>query len=307
MEAVGVVGWGVFALFILSMLALDMGAFHKDEKSDTLTYNLWLSLLWISFALIFNAGVWYFLGFEPAKTFLAGYLLEKTLGVDNLFVFVLIFKHFNIQKRWQHRILQWGILSALVMRAIFIGAGIAIVTKFHFVLYFFGAFLIFAAIKMLRSHNQEDKEPSDRWVHLIGRVVPLTKKSNNGDFFLKENGKWFATPAFQALVAVEISDLIFALDSVPAILAISTDTFIVYTSNIFAILGLRSLYFTLAGLVDIIRYLHYGLAIAIGFIGVKILIADFYHIPVEISLLCIAICLGGSVFASWLAHRRHST
>ena len=296
--------WVAFNLFVVAMLALDLGVFHRKAHEISFKEAIGWSCFWITLALIFNAGIYYFRGEEAGTAFLAGYLIEKSLSVDNIFVFLMIFSYFKIPSIFQHKILFWGIIGALVMRAIFIFAGISLIKNFHWVIYLFGAFLIFTAIKMVRDHGQEIDLAKNRFLQAFRRIVPTLSVCDSGKFFVKQDGRTFATPLFAALVVVEISDVIFAVDSIPAILAISDDPFIVFTSNVFAILGLRSLYFAVAGFAQMFAYLHYGLAAILAFVGTKMLISDFYKVPIAAALGIVLLFLVISIVWSIVAERK---
>jgi tellurite resistance protein TerC len=290
--------WAGFLLFVLLMLALDLGVFHRKSHEVKIREALIWSGVWISLALIFNVGVYFLMGKEKAIGFLTGYVIEKSLSVDNLFVFIMVFSYFNVDTRYQHKVLFWGILGALVMRAIFIFAGVALIQQFHWIIYVFGAFLIFTGIKMLVQKDEKIEPEKNPLVRLFKRFFPVTDSMHGDRFFVKINAKTVATPLFIVLLIIEFTDLIFAVDSIPAILAISTDTFIIFTSNVFAILGLRALYFALAGIAILFYYLKYGLSAILVFVGVKMVIAGFFKIPVMYSLLVIVSILILSVLAS---------
>lgn len=290
--------WTCFLGFVLVMLALDLGVFHRKSHEVKIKEALIWSAVWISLALLFNYGIYVFLGKEKAIEFLTGYIIEKSLSIDNLFVFIMLFTYFNVEAKYQHKILFWGILGALVMRALFIFAGVALISKFHWIIYVFGAVLIYTGFKML-FHKDEKIEPDKNpLVRLFKRFFPVTEEAHGGKFFVKLNGRTFATPLFIVLLIVEFTDLIFAVDSIPAILAITNDTFIIFTSNVFAILGLRALYFALSGITKYFHYLKYGLSAILVFVGVKMLIVDFYKIPIVSSLLVISSILLISVLLS---------
>lgn len=292
--------WIGFLFFVFLMLALDLGVFHRKSHEVKIKEALIWSAVWISIALIFNYGIYVFMGEVKAMEFLTGYVIEKSLSVDNLFVFIMIFSYFNVEPKYQHRILFWGILGALIMRAIFIFAGVALINKFHWIIYIFGAFLIFTGIKML-FHKEEKLEPEKNpLVRLFKKFMPVTASSHGQKFFVKLDGKTFATPLFIVLLMIEFTDLIFAVDSIPAILAITNDTFIIFTSNVFAILGLRALYFALAGITQYFHYLKYGLSAVLVFVGVKMTIVDIYKVPIIYSLLTILAIIIISVIASLL-------
>lgn len=290
--------WAGFIAFVILLLAIDLGIFHRKSHEVKIKEALIWSAVWISLALIFNYGVYVFLGKEKALEFLTGYLIEKSLSVDNLFVFIMLFTFFNVQPKYQHKVLFWGILGALIMRAIFIFAGVALVSKFHWIIYIFGAFLVFTGIKMLFHKDEEIDPDKNPLVRLFKKFFPVSERMHEGNFFVKINSKTIATPLFVVLLVVEFTDLIFAVDSIPAILAISNDTFIIFTSNVFAILGLRALYFALAGITKYFHYLKYGLSAILVFVGVKMVIVGFYKIPIVYSLLTILGILIISVLAS---------
>lgn len=295
-----ILSWVIFNIFVLAILALDLGFFHRKPHEITFKEATGWSIFWICLALTFNAGLYFFRGSEVGLAFLTGYLIEKSLSVDNIFVFLTIFSYFHIPLRYQHKVLFWGILGALVMRALFIFAGIALIHRFHWIIYVFGVFLIFTAIKMVINHGQEINPDKNPVLKLFKRFIPIQSTSESGKFFVRENGKWAATPLFVTLIVVEITDLIFAVDSIPAILAITDDSFIVYTSNVFAILGLRSLYFALAGAIQKFIYLHYGLAAILAFVGTKMLLADVFTIPIVWALIVVVVLLTLSIVASLL-------
>lgn len=290
--------WIGFLVFVMLMLILDLGVFHRNSHEVKVKEALIWSGVWISLALLFNYGLYLYMGKEKALEFLAGYLIEKSLSVDNLFVFIMLFSYFNVSPKYQHKVLFWGIIGALVLRAIFIFAGVALISKFHWIIYLFGVFLLFTGAKMLFHDDKEVEPDKNPLVRLFKRFFPVTDSMSGGRFFVKINAKRFATPLFIVLLIVEFTDLIFAVDSIPAILAVSNDTFIIFTSNVFAILGLRSLYFALAGITKYFHYLKYGLSVILIFIGVKMLIVDLYKIPIVYSLLTIVGILAVSVLLS---------
>ncbi|HRK60956.1 MAG TPA: TerC family protein [Candidatus Omnitrophota bacterium] len=292
--------WVLFHLFVFGMLALDLGVFHRKAHAIHFKEALAWSGVWILLALLFNGIIHFWRGEQAALEFFTGYVIEKSLSVDNIFVFLVIFTYFKIPAQYQHRVLFWGIIGALIMRAIFIAAGITLLEKFHWLIYVFGAFLILTGIKMAVSHGQEIELEKNFVLRFFKKIMPLTEKFDGQKFFTLENGKRFATPLFTALVIVEFTDVIFAVDSIPAILAITKEPFIVYTSNIFAILGLRSLYFALAGILQYFRFLHYGLSVVLVFVGIKMLISEFYKVPILASLGVIAVVILISIIASIL-------
>jgi tellurite resistance protein TerC len=296
--------WIGFNLFVLAMLAVDLLVLHKDAHEVSLKEAAGWSIVWITLALLFGAGVYWRMGSESGLQYLTGYLIEKALSVDNIFVFVLIFSFFQVPPRYQHRVLFWGILGALVMRGAMIGAGALLIQQFHWIIYVFGAFLVFTGIRMA-GHSEIAIEPeANPVIRLVRRMLPVTNIYHGQSFFVRElirgRLRWVATPLFVVLVLVETTDLIFAVDSIPAIFAITQDAFIVYTSNIFAILGLRALYFLLAGVIHKFHYLKLGLSVVLVFVGVKMLIVDFYQLPIGISLGVVALVLAASVGASLL-------
>lgn len=279
--------WTGFIVFVFIMLALDLGVFHRKSHEVKIREALIWSAVWISLALIFNYGIFIFMGREKAIEFLTGYVIEKSLSIDNLFVFIMVFTYFNVDTKYQHKILFWGILGALIMRAIFIFAGVALISMFHWIIYVFGGFLIFTGIKML-FHKDEKLDPNKNpLVIIFKKFFPVTEEMHGSKFFVKINARTVATPLFIVLLVIEFTDLIFAVDSIPAILAISNDTFIIFTSNVFAILGLRALYFALAGITKYFYYLKYGLSAILVFVGIKMIMAEFYKIPIVYSLLSI--------------------
>ena len=299
-----VVVWIGFNLFVLAMLALDLGIFHRKAHAVTVREALVWSAVWVALALLFNMGVYFWRGPKPALDFLTGYLIEKSLSVDNIFVFLLIFSTFRVPPQYQHTVLFWGIVGALLMRALFIAIGVTLIQTFHWVVYIFGAFLLLTGIRMAIQQEERDIDVERHVVlRLLRRFLPITERYEGGKFFVRRGGRTFATPLFVVLLVVETTDVIFAVDSIPAILAITVDPFIVYTSNVFAILGLRALYFALAGLAHRFHYLHYGLAAILVFVGIKMLLVDVYKIPIGIALSVVAGILLLSVLASLVRRR----
>ncbi|MGQ0794045.1 MAG: TerC family protein [Deltaproteobacteria bacterium] len=290
--------WVGFNLFVVAMLVLDLGVFNRKSHTIEVKEALVWSGVWVGLALIFNVIVYFWKGPELALQFLAGYLIEESLSVDNLFVFLLIFSYFRVPPIYQHKVLFWGIIGAIVMRAIFIFAGISLIERFHWIIYLFGAFLIFSGIKLALEKDKVLQPEKNPLLKLFRRLMPVTDDYVDGKFLIKQGGKYVATPLLVVLVVVETTDVMFALDSIPAILAITTDPFIVYTSNIFAIMGLRSIYFALAGIMKLFHYLHYGLSFILVFVGIKMILASYVKIPVEIALGVIAGTLAISVIAS---------
>lgn len=296
--------WVGFNAFVLLMLALDLGVFNRKPHLISIKEAMIWSGVWITLAMGFNMLIYYWQGEVKALEFLTGYVIEKSLSVDNIFVFVLIFSYFKTPAIHQHKILFWGILGALIMRAVFIFAGVAILEKFHWTIYIFGAILMYTGVKMFRQKDKIIDPKKNAVVKFFMRLMPTsTDEMHNGRFFVKQNGKRYATPLFLVLIVVEATDLIFAVDSIPAILAITHDEFIVYTSNVFAILGLRALYFALARMIDKFRYLSRGLSLILIFTGVKMLVADFYKLPILIALLVIVVILAISTMASLVTRK----
>jgi tellurite resistance protein TerC len=299
-----VVFWILFNVFVLVMLALDLGIFHRKAHEVSLKEAIIWTFIWIFLALVFNVLIFYWRGRQQALEFFTGYLVEKALSIDNIFVFIMIFTYFQIPSKYQHKVLFWGILGALIMRVIFIFAGVAIIEKFHFTIYFFGALLIYTGYNMFYHNNKKIDPDKNPVIRFFKKFMPVMLDSQKDIFFVKLNGKRYATPLFLVLILIETTDLIFAVDSIPAILAITQDQFIVYTSNVFAILGLRSLYFALAGVVHRFWLLSYGLAVVLVFVGIKMLLVDLYKIPIEWSLIFIALIITGSIFLSFKIKRK---
>ncbi|MEJ7620928.1 MAG: TerC family protein [Aquificaceae bacterium] len=298
--------WLIFGAVVFTALFLDLFVFHRNPHKISLKEALLLSAFWIALGLAFGVFVYFDRGYDRAVEYFTGYLLEKALSLDNIFVFILIFSYFKIPEEYRHKVLFWGVLGAIVFRAIFIFAGLELIKHFHWVVYIFGVILIVSAIKLLTTEEKEFHPEQTLVYRIAKRLIPLKPHNGDGRFFIKEGGRLYATPMFLALVFVESSDIMFAIDSVPAILAISKDPFVVYTSNIFAILGLRSLYFAAAGILPLFHYLHYGLSFILGFIGVKMLLSEFYKIPVEVSLLLIGSAIFLSVVASLVVKKKES-
>lgn len=292
--------WVGFNVFVLAMLALDLGVFHRSAHAVSAKEAAAWSVVWVSLALIFNGGVYHFYGPQAGLEFLTGYLIEKALSVDNIFVFLLVFSYFRVPAEYQHRILFWGVLGALVMRAGMIAAGAFLIARFHWILYLFGAFLVITAIRMATQDEHAIEPEANPVIRLVRRLMPVTNVYHGQDFFIRENSRLAATPLFIVLVFIELTDLVFAVDSIPAIFAVTQDPFLVYTSNVFAILGLRSLYFLLADVVGKFHFLKLGLAAVLGFVGLKMLAVDVFKVPIGISLGIIALLLGTSVVASWM-------
>lgn len=290
--------WILFTLFILVMLAIDLGIFNRKSHEVSVKEALAWSGVWVALALAFNVGVYFWQGKEVAVQFLTGYVVEKSLSIDNIFVFLQVFAYFSVPAKYQHKILFWGVLGAIVMRAIFILVGVVLISKFHWIIYIFGAFLVITGIKMALSKNKEIHPEKNPLLKLLKRFIPLTSDYEGGHFFVKRNGMVLATPLVLVLIVIETTDVIFAVDSIPAILAITTDPFIVYSSNLFAIMGLRALFFALAGVIKRFYYIHYGLAAILAFVGVKMLVSEFYKLPSVVALVIIAVILTLAMLAS---------
>jgi tellurite resistance protein TerC len=296
--------WIAFNAFVLVLLAIDLGIFHRKAHEVSLREAAAWSVFWVALSLLFAGGIYLYAGARPATEFLTGYLIEKSLSVDNIFVMVLIFTYLGVPSRYQHRVLFWGILGALVMRGAFIAIGAFLLSTFHWVIYIFGALLVVTGARMALREEKPPEIEGNPLVRLASRFVPMTPRYHGQSFFAIENARRVATPLFLAVLLVEFTDLIFALDSIPAIFAITRDPFLVYTSNVFAILGLRALYFVLAGVVAKFHLLRFGLAAILVFVGVKMLIDGFYEIPVFVALSVIAAVLAITIVASLLIPKR---
>ena len=290
--------WVLFNLFVLGMLALDLGVFHrKAHVISAKEAAIWTGV-WVSLALLFALGLYIWQDGQTALTFLTGYVIEESLSVDNIFVIVMIFAYFGVPREFQHRVLFWGIVGALVMRGTFIGLGALLLQRFHWIIYIFGGLLIVTGVRMAIRHDEQFDAEKNPVYKLARRSLPFTARYDGQKFFTVENGRRVATPLFLVLLMVEFTDLIFAIDSIPAIFAVTRDPFIVYTSNIFAILGLRSLYFLLAGVVGKFHLLKYGLSVILVFVGIKMVIVEWYHVPILVSLGVIVGVLATSIIAS---------
>ena len=290
--------WAGFGAFVITVLTLDLGVFHRRAHTVSLREAAAWTLVWVSLALVFNAGVWHFAGAQKGLEFFTGYLIEKSLSVDNVFVFAMLFSYFAVPPLYQHKVLFWGILGAIIMRSIFILAGAALLAKFHWIIYVFGGILVMTGVKLFVQRSAE-MNPEKNWVlRVFRRLVPSVPEYHGQRFLVMKNGRRFATPLLGVLVAVEATDLIFAVDSIPAVFAVTRDPFIVYTSNIFAILGLRAMYFLLAGVMDRFAYLKPGLAMVLVFVGTKMMLTEIYKIPIGVSLGVVAGILAVSIAAS---------
>lgn len=290
--------WIGFLVFVILMLVLDLGVFNRKAHVVRIREALLMSAFWIGLALVFNLLVWHWRGGEKALEFLAAYLLEKSLSIDNLFVFLVLFSYFKLPAQYQHRVLFWGIIGALVMRAAFIFAGVALIQNLHWVIYLFGGFLVVIGIKMAAKPDEEVHPEKNPVLKLVRRLLPVTPAYEGGKFFTWRDGKRWATPLLVVLVAIETTDVVFAIDSIPAVLAITQDTFIAYSSNVFAILGLRALFFALAGVMTMFHFLRHGLAVILVFVGIKMLIADYYPIPIQVALGVVAAIIVLSITVS---------
>jgi tellurite resistance protein TerC len=292
--------WVAFNLFVVAMLVLDIKVLQRNAHEIRVKEALGWSAFWILLALAFNFFIYKWMGKQKALEFLTGYLIEKSLSVDNLFVFIIVFSYFGVKPKYQHGILFWGILGALIFRAIFILAGVALIHRFEFIIYVFGVLLIYTGFKIAFKSDEQVDPSKNVILRLAQRFIPIRADCQDGRFFVKVDGKKFATQFFLVLLMIETTDIVFAVDSIPAILAISTDPFIVYTSNVFAILGLRALYFALAGIIHLFHYLNYGLSVVLVFIGVKMTISHYYKVPTAISLSVVIGVLTLSIIASLL-------
>jgi len=299
--------WIAFNLFILAALALDLGLFHRRPHKITLREAALASFGWIAVSILFGFGVFYFRGHQPALEFFTGYLIEKALSIDNLFLFLVIFRAFSVEDRLQHRLLVWGVIGAMVMRGAMIGVGAELIEHFSWVLYVLGAFLVYAGVRML-FYKREDVHPEQNKIfRFASRNLRVTQNHQGERFFVRDAGRLFATPLFLVLLVVEITDVTLAIDSIPAVFGITRDPFIVYTSNVLAILGLRALYFLLAGVIDRLRFLDEGLAIVLVFIGGKMIGEPWLHIPVDVSLGIVGALLLLALLASILIRAKPTT
>ena len=298
--------WLGFNIFVLAMLALDLGVFHRKAHALSLKEASIWSVVWITLAMVFNAGLYLFAGPEPALQFFTGYLIEKSLSVDNIFIFVLLFTFFKVPAAYQHRVLYWGILGALIMRGTLIAVGVALIESFHWIIYLFGAFLIFTGIRMGFHKEIEVHPENDLLLKFIRRFVPVTENYEHDRFFVRRAGQVMVTPLLLVLLVIDTTDLIFAVDSIPAVFAVTRDPFLVYTSNIFAILGLRSLYFVFAGIMEKFYYLKLGLSVILTFVGVKMVLADVFSFPTTLSLVVIAVVLTIAIVASNMRTRHQA-
>ncbi len=299
--------WVLFNIFVILMLALDLGVFHRKDHVIKIKEAILWSIVWTVLAVLFGLVVYFYRGYDAALEYLAGYLIERTLSTDNLFVFLLVFSYFGVPPVYEYKILFWGILGALIMRAIFIAAGVALIQQFHWVIYLFGAFLILTGVKMVLEKDKEIHPEKNPVLRLFRRLMPVTASYEEGSFFVKKSGRYQATPLFIVLLVVETTDIVFAVDSIPAVFSVTLDPFIAYTSNVFAILGLRALYFALAGMMRLCQSLHYGLSMVLVFLGGKMILGAVYKIPIGIALGIIAGILATSVISCMVNSRKDSS
>ncbi|MFP4467200.1 MAG: TerC family protein [Candidatus Goldiibacteriota bacterium] len=302
----GIIWWAGFNIFVIMMVALDIAVFHKKDSVVTIKEALAWSFVWIGLALLFNAGIYFWFGKTSALEYFTGYLIEKSLSVDNLFVFLIIFRYFRVPAQYQHRVLFYGILMAMILRAFFILIGIKLVNEFEWILYIFGIFLIYIAFKTAFEGNKEYDPSKNPVVKIFSKFIPFRPEYDSSRFVIKENGKWHITQLFMVLMVINMVDIVFAIDSIPAIFAITRDPFIVYTSNIFAILGLRALYFALSGIMEMFHYLKYGLAAILAYVGFKMTAAHWIHIDTVFSLLFISSVMVITIIISIIRAKRLS-
>lgn len=297
--------WVVFWVVVTAALFVDLVIMNKHHGKVTIKEAVVMVCAWISLASLFGVAVWLLFGHQKGLEFFTAYIIEYSLSIDNMFVFIMIFTYFAVPAEHQPKVLIWGILGAVILRFIFIFIGVSLITNFKFMVYIFGALLIYTAIKMLLHNEEEGFDPSKNpMLKLLKKIMPIKQDYHGDNFFVRENAKLFATPLFATVLVIEGSDLIFAVDSIPAVLSVTHDTFIVYTSNIFAIIGLRSLYFLLSGMAGKFQYLKYGIAVVLAFVGVKMMISHYYHLPTWMSLSVIIIILSGAVVASIIKNKK---
>ncbi len=299
--------WIIFNIFIVAMLIVDLAVFNRQEHEITIKESLVWTGIWIALSVVFGIGLYFYMDPASSLDFFTGYLIEKSLSVDNIFVFILVFSYFGVPAKYQHKVLFWGIFGALVMRFLFIFLGVALIERFEWIIYIFGAFLVYTGIKMAFETEKEVHPERNPFIKIIRKFIPITNKFDGPNFLTRVDGKLMATPLFVVLIVIETTDVVFAIDSIPAILAITTDEFLVYSSNAFAILGLRALYFALNGVMKLFHYLHYGLAAILAFVGIKMLIAEFYHVPTPYALGFVGLALVTSIGASMLFPKEESS
>ncbi len=292
--------WAIFSVVITGMLILDLGVFHRDGHEISLREALIWTAVWIVLGLLFSLVIYVRLGLDAMLAYLTGYIIEKSLSMDNIFVFQVIFTYFAVPPQYRHRVLFWGVIGALITRGIFIFTGVVLINTFHWIIYVFGALLIITGIRMITDHDETIEPEKNPILRLFRKFFPVHPSYHGQRFFVRKDGRLYATPLFVVLLVVESTDVVFAVDSIPAIMAITTDPLIIYTSNIFAILGLRALYFALAGLIQLFHYLHYGLSFILVFVGIKMLISGFYKIPTWVALIVVVVTLTIAIVASIL-------
>lgn len=297
--------WIGFNILVLLMLAIDLGFFHRKDHEISIKEALLWSVIWIVVALVFNVGVYFWRGTEVSLQFFTGYVIERTLSIDNIFVFLLIFTYFQVPTKYQYKVLIWGILGALIFRGLFIAVGTILIAKFHWLIYVFGAFLVFTGIRMGFGGDTKVEPERNPILRLVRKLLPITAKYEGGKFFVRRNKRTLGTPLLVVLVVIETTDIVFAVDSIPAIFAITLDPFIVYTSNVFAILGLRALYFAMAGLMKLFYYLRYALAAILALVGIKMLLSTIYPIPNSIALGTVALLLAASIILSLIFPKKN--
>lgn len=298
--------WIVFNVFIVAMLIVDLAVFNRKEHEITIKESLVWTAIWISLSVVFGIGLYFYMDPQSSLNFFTGYLIEKSLSIDNIFVFILVFSYFGVPAKYQHKVLFWGIFGALVMRFLFIFLGVALIERFDWIIYIFGAFLLYTGVKMAFEMEKEVHPDRNPLLKVVRKFIPITNKFDGPHFLTRVNGKLMATPLFVVLIVIETTDVVFAIDSIPAILAITTDEFLVYSSNAFAILGLRALYFALNGVMKLFHYLHYGLAAILSFVGIKMLITEFYHVPTPYALGFVGVALVISIGASVMFPKEES-
>lgn len=299
--------WIVFNLFIIVMLLIDLLVFNRKPHEISIRESLIWTGVWIFLAVVFGVGLYYFMDPQSSLDYFTGYLIEKSLSVDNIFVFLLIFTYFNVSSKYQHKVLFWGVLGALVFRLLFIFLGIALIERFHWIIYVFGAFLIFTGIKLGLEKDKKIEPEKNPILKLVRRFIPVTRQFYGVKFFVNIRNHWVATPMFIVLVVIETTDIVFALDSIPAIMAITRDPFIIFSANAFAILGLRALYFALSGVMRLFHYLHYGLSLILVYVGIKMIIEPFFEIDTFYSLLFILGTLVLSILFSYIFPKENDT
>ena len=299
-------GWVAFNAYVVALLLADLFLFNREAHKIEVREAAWLSAFFVGAALLVNGLIWWHYGSDPGLTFFTAYVVEKSLSVDNLFVIAVLFGYFGVPAKYQHRVLFWGIFGAIVMRAVMILLGVALIERFGWLLYIFGAFLIVTGVRMFFETESAEDVADNKILRVLRRALPVTKSYHGERFFVRKMGRLFVTPLFLVLVMIELTDVVFAVDSIPAILGVTTDPFLAYSSNILAVTGLRALYFLLAGVIERLRYLHYGLGAVLVFIGLKMLAAEGLgvHLPTWLSLTVITVCIGGAALLSWLADRR---